>query len=125
VEFILETKGLSKVYPNGTMANKQVNFGVAPGEILGLVGENGAGKSTLMKVLYGEESPSSGQMYFEGKPIIFASSQDAIKTGIGMVHQHFMLVPSLSLAENLVLGQETRRGSRKIQLHDFRPRPRR
>ncbi|MGB4586233.1 MAG: ABC transporter ATP-binding protein [Rectinemataceae bacterium] len=114
MEFILETKGLSKVYPNGTMANKQVNFGVAPGEILGLVGENGAGKSTLMKVLYGEESPSSGQMYFEGKPIIFASSQDAIKTGIGMVHQHFMLVPSLSLAENLVLGQETRRGRSHI-----------
>jgi len=111
VELILKTESLSKVYPNGTMANKQVDFGVAPGEILGLVGENGAGKSTLMKVLYGEESPSSGRILLEGKPVSFSSSQDAIKAGIGMVHQHFMLVPSLSLAENLVLGQEPRRGA--------------
>jgi len=114
VDFILKTEGLSKVYPNGTLANKQVNFGVAPGEILGLVGENGAGKSTLMKVLYGEESPSSGKLFLEGKPVSFASSQEAIKAGIGMVHQHFMLVPSLSLAENLVLGQEPHKGRSNI-----------
>ncbi|HEY9055237.1 MAG TPA: ABC transporter ATP-binding protein [Rectinemataceae bacterium] len=109
MEFILETKSLTKVYPNGTMANKQVDFGVRPGEILGLVGENGAGKSTLMKVLYGEEAPSSGELFLDGKPVSFSSSQDAIKAGIGMVHQHFMLVPSLSLAENLVLGGEPRK----------------
>jgi len=110
VEFILRTEGLCKVYPNGTLANRQLDFGVAAGEILGLVGENGAGKSTLMKVLYGEEAPSSGKMYLEGKPVSFSSSQDAIKAGIGMVHQHFMLVPSLTLAENLVLGKEPRKG---------------
>jgi simple sugar transport system ATP-binding protein len=110
VDFILRTEDLSKVYPNGTLANKQLDFGVASGEILGLVGENGAGKSTLMKILYGEEAPSSGKVFLEGKSVSFSSSQDAIKAGIGMVHQHFMLVPSLTLAENLVLGQEPRRG---------------
>ena len=110
VEFILRTESLSKVYPNGTLANKALDFGVAPGEILGLVGENGAGKSTLMKVLYGEEAPSSGKIYLDGKPVSFSSSQDAIRAGIGMVHQHFMLVPSLTLAENLVLGQEPHKG---------------
>lgn len=110
VDYLLRTEGLSKVYPNGTLANKQVDFAVAKGEILGLVGENGAGKSTLMKLLYGEESPSSGTIYLDGKPIGFSSSQDAIAAGIGMVHQHFMLVPSLSLAENLVLGQEPKKG---------------
>ena len=79
------------------------------GEILGLVGENGAGKSTLMKVLYGEEPPTSGRYLVDGREVSFSSSQDAIAAGIGMVHQHFMLVPSLSLAENLVLGKEPHR----------------
>jgi simple sugar transport system ATP-binding protein len=106
---ILEASQLTKVYPNGTAANKRVDFSVRPGEILGLVGENGAGKSTLMKVLYGEEAPTMGRILLERKPVSFASSEDAIAAGIGMVHQHFMLVPSLSLAENLVLGKEPRR----------------
>lgn len=110
MEYLLRTERLSKVYPNGTLANRQVDFSVAQGEILGLVGENGAGKSTLMKLLYGEEAPSSGAIYLNGKAVTFSSSQDAIAAGIGMVHQHFMLVPSLSLAENLVLGQEPRKG---------------
>ncbi len=114
MEYLLRTERLSKVYPNGTLANKQVDFALAKGEILGLVGENGAGKSTLMKLLYGEEAPSSGTIYLEGKPISFSSSQDAIAAGIGMVHQHFMLVPSLSLAENLVLGQEPNKGKSKL-----------
>ncbi|MCX7026075.1 MAG: ABC transporter ATP-binding protein [Spirochaetes bacterium] len=92
------------------MANKAIDFEVQNGEILGLVGENGAGKSTLMKVLYGEEAPSAGRILLEDRPVSFFSSQDAIAAGIGMVHQHFMLVPSLSLAENLVLGQEPRKG---------------
>jgi len=109
VDFILQTKNLSKVYGNGTAANRRVNFELRPGEILGLVGENGAGKSTLMKVLYGEEAPSAGEMFLDGKPVRFFTSQDAIAAGIGMVHQHFMLVPSLSLAENLVLGQEPKK----------------
>jgi simple sugar transport system ATP-binding protein len=109
VDWILQTKGLSKVYANGTAANRRVDFGVRPGEILGLVGENGAGKSTLMKVLYGEEAPSAGELLLDGRPVRFATSQDAIAAGIGMVHQHFMLVPSLSLAENLVLGKEPKK----------------
>ncbi len=109
MENILEVIDLCKVYGNGTAANRHVDFSVRNGEILGLVGENGAGKSTLMKVLYGEEAPTSGTMKLEGKPVSFSSSRDAIAAGIGMVHQHFMLVPSLTLAENLVLGREPRR----------------
>ncbi len=106
VENILEAIDLCKVYGNGTAANKHVDFSVRMGEILGLVGENGAGKSTLMKMLYGEEAPTSGILKLAGKPISFNSSREAIAAGIGMVHQHFMLVPSLTLAENLVLGRE-------------------
>lgn len=109
LDYILQTKSLSKVYANGTAANRRVDFGVRPGEILGLVGENGAGKSTLMKVLYGEEAPSAGEILLDGKPVTFSTSHEAIAAGIGMVHQHFMLVPSLSLAENLVLGKEPRK----------------
>jgi simple sugar transport system ATP-binding protein len=108
LEHILETKDLTKVYANGVAANKAVSFAVRAGEIHGLVGENGAGKSTLMKMLYGEEEPTSGSILANGEPVRFRSSQDAIAAGIGMVHQHFMLVPFLSLAENLVLGMEPR-----------------
>ena len=111
METILQAVDLCKVYDNGTAANKFVNLDVREGEILGLVGENGAGKSTLMKVVYGEEPPSSGTLLLDGKPVRFGSSRDAIAAGIGMVHQHFMLVPSLSLAENLVLGREPRKKS--------------
>ena len=96
------------MYGNGVAANKAVSFSVRAGEIHGLVGENGAGKSTLMKMLYGEEEPTSGSILVNGAPARFRSSQDAIAAGIGMVHQHFMLVPFLSLAENLVLGKEPR-----------------
>ncbi len=106
MDYLLQTKNLTKIYSNGTIANRGVDFAIQRGEILGLVGENGAGKSTLMKVLYGEESPTSGEIWLEGRPVTFYSSQDAIKAGIGMVHQHFMLVPTLTLAENLVLGKE-------------------
>lgn len=109
---LLEVVDVTKVYGNGTVANKRISLAVQPGEILGLVGENGAGKSTLMKVLYGEESPTSGTLRLDGKSVHFSSSQDAIQAGIGMVHQHFMLVNALTLAENLVLGHEPRqRGS--------------
>jgi simple sugar transport system ATP-binding protein len=114
LDYLVSTERLSKVYPNGTLANKQVDFGVAKGEILGLVGENGAGKSTLMKLLYGEEPPTSGKIFINGNPVSFSSSQEAIAAGIGMVHQHFMLVPSLSLAENLVLGQEPTKGKSRF-----------
>ncbi len=103
---LIRTEKLSKIYPNGTFANKSIEFTVLEGEIHGLVGENGAGKSTLMKMLYGEEQPSAGQILIDEKPVSLASEFDAIKAGIGMVHQHFMLVPSLTAAENLVLGKE-------------------
>ncbi len=109
MNYIVRIEKLSKIYPNGTFANKSFYFAVMEGEINGLVGENGAGKTTLMKMLYGEEQPSQGSILIDEKPVSLASEFDAIKAGIGMVHQHFMLVPSLTAAENLVLGKEPKR----------------
>lgn len=107
---ILEVKKLTKVYPGGVVANYEVDFCVKKGEIHALIGENGAGKSTLMKMLFGMIPPTSGEIFVREKAIHFASSKDAIKNGIGMVHQHFMLVPSLTAAENLILGAEPKSG---------------
>ncbi len=95
-----------KVYPNGIVANRGVNFEVEEGEIHALVGENGAGKTTLMKILFGIEHPTRGEIRIFEKPVHISSPHDAIKLGIGMVHQHFMLVPSLTVAENMILGME-------------------
>jgi len=103
---LLELKGICKVYENGVYANRGVNFTVEEGEIHALVGENGAGKSTLMKIIYGLEQPSEGQIFINGKSVSFSSPQDAMAMSIGMVHQHFMLVDSLSVMENVTLGQE-------------------
>ena len=102
-------ENITKVYSNGFVANKNVNFSVREGEIHALVGENGAGKSTLMKVLFGVEKPDEGRILLRGKEILINNPIVAIKNGIGMVHQHFMLVPSLTVAENMVLGMEPRR----------------
>ncbi|MEG1463251.1 MAG: ATP-binding cassette domain-containing protein, partial [Anaerorhabdus sp.] len=107
---ILEVKNLTKVYGGGILANHNISFSIEKGEIHALVGENGAGKSTLMKMLFGMEEITSGDIYFEGKKVNFESSKDAIECGIGMVHQHFMLVPSLTVAENLTLGIERKKG---------------
>lgn len=108
---IIDLQDIYKIYPNGVMANKGVNFSVDPGEIHALVGENGAGKSTLMKIIYGMEQPTQGKILVDGVERTFHSSRDAIDAGIGMVHQNFMLVPSFTVAENIVLGQEpTNRG---------------
>ena len=108
---IVEMRNIVKVYPNGVVANDGVNFSVKRGEIHALVGENGAGKSTLMKILYGLERPTSGEILINGQPVQFKSPLDAIAAGIGMVHQNFMLIPSFTVAENIVLGMEpTRRG---------------
>lgn len=104
MEPILEVRNLTKIYEGGVLANHEINFSVEEGEIHALVGENGAGKSTLMKMLYGMESVTSGQIFIRGKEVKFNSSKEAIAEGIGMVHQHFMLVDSLTGAENMMLG---------------------
>ena len=103
-EYVVEMRKITKVYPNGVAANQDVDFCVKRGEIHALMGENGAGKSTLMKMLFGLEQPTSGQIFVNGEKVNLASPNVAISLGIGMVHQHFMLVPSLTVAENMVLG---------------------
>lgn len=106
---VLQLKNIMKIYPNGVVANEDVTFELEEGEIHALLGENGAGKSTLMKIIFGIESPTQGQILLNGKEVNIKSPQDAIKKGIGMVHQHFMLVPSLTVAENIILGVEPKK----------------
>ena len=106
---ILQTRHVSKRFPK-VLANDDINIELFRGEILCLLGENGAGKSTLMNVLYGLYRPTSGQIIVEGQPVEFASPRDAIAMGLGMVHQHFMLVDTLSVTENIILGAEPGRG---------------
>ena len=103
-EYVVQMKGITKVYPNGIAANQDVDLNVRKGEIHALMGENGAGKSTLMKMLFGLEQPTSGEIWVNGEKVNLSSPTVAISKGIGMVHQHFMLVPSLTVAENIVLG---------------------
>lgn len=109
-DYILEMKDISKIYGNGIAANKDVDFNLKKGEIHALVGENGAGKSTLMKVLFGMEPPSSGEIILRGENVKFSSSKDAIAHGIGMVHQHFMLVESLRRHRTSSLAWSRRKG---------------
>ncbi|NBT26539.1 MAG: ATP-binding cassette domain-containing protein, partial [Actinobacteria bacterium] len=101
----LELRGITKKFP-GVVANDDVNLKLATGEVLALIGENGAGKSTLMSILYGMYRPDGGTITLDGKEVTFNSPADAIAAGIGMVHQHFMLVPNFTVAENVVLGVE-------------------
>ncbi len=108
---LLAFAGISKRYGNGTLALDDVSFSVAGGVIHAVCGENGAGKSTLMKILFGLEQPSSGRVLIQGEETPITSPRVAAARGIGMVHQHFSLVPSLSVTENIVLGQEPRRGA--------------
>lgn len=103
---ILELRNIAKVYDNGVVANKKISVAFKKGEIHAIVGENGAGKSTLMKIIFGLEKPSSGEILFDGKEVEFQSPLDSIAVGIGMVHQHFMLVPSFTVLQNIVLGDE-------------------
>jgi simple sugar transport system ATP-binding protein len=109
-EPILLMQGITKVYPNGLVANSEVTLEVHKGEIHALVGENGAGKTTLMKILFGLEKHDAGDIFVKGKRASIASPSQAIRYGIGMVHQHFMLAPSLTVAENIVLGEEPTKG---------------
>ncbi len=106
---IITMKQMYKVYPNGIVANDYVDFSVKEGEIHALVGENGAGKTTLMKILFGIEQATTGELYHNGQLVSFQNPQEAIKAGIGMVHQHFMQVGSMTVAENVVLGSEPKK----------------
>lgn len=105
----LEMRGITKQFP-GVLANDRIDFVVEQGEIHALVGENGAGKTTLMRILYGMETADEGTILLRGKPVHIPNPQVAISLGIGMVHQHFQLIPSLTVAENIVLNLEPRRG---------------
>jgi simple sugar transport system ATP-binding protein len=98
-------RGITKRF-SGIVANDRVNFDLRRGEVHAILGENGAGKSTLMNVLYGLYQPDEGEILLDGKPVSFTSAKDAIGRGIGMVHQHFMLIPVMTVAENIVLANE-------------------
>ncbi|HBY08539.1 MAG TPA: heme ABC transporter ATP-binding protein [Chloroflexi bacterium] len=114
----LEVRNITKRFP-GVLANDRVNFALKKGEIHALLGENGAGKSTLMNVIYGLYSPDEGEFFVDGQPAEIHNPHDAISAGIGMVHQHFMLVPVFSVAENIILGSEVTRAT-KLDLRTAR-----
>lgn len=116
---MLEMRGITKRFP-GVVANDGVDLAVTPGQVHALLGENGAGKSTLMKILYGLYRPDEGSIHLNGEPVKITSPANAIKRGIGMIHQHFMLVPTLTVAENVALGLGGRKG-----LADMKPIKRR
>jgi simple sugar transport system ATP-binding protein len=118
---VLSMDGIVKRFP-GVVANDHVTFSVEKGEIHGLLGENGAGKSTLMKVLYGLYTPDEGEIWMNGQCLDLDSPKDAIEVGIGMVHQHFKLVPRLSVVENIMLGErKTEAGAASRSLPEWLP----
>lgn len=110
---VLEAKGITKRFP-GVLANDQVNLKLYEGEILALLGENGAGKSTLMNMLYGLYHPDEGEIWIKGEKVELKNPRDAIDRGVGMVHQHFQLVPVMTVAENVMLGSEITKGGGRI-----------
>ena len=106
---VFELHGITKRF-GAVVANDDVTIALKPGSVLGILGENGAGKSTLMNILSGLASPDSGEIRVDGRPVAIGSPRDAIALGVGMVHQHFMLVPTLSVAENVALGDHRHNG---------------
>ena len=114
-ETIVSFRHISMQFP-GVLANDDVSLDIRKGEVFALVGENGAGKSTLMNILYGMNSPTAGEVWIKGKQVQHFSPSEAIAAGVGMVHQHFLLVPSYTVAQNIVLNDEPRRGP----FYDFR-----
>lgn len=106
---MLRIENITKSFP-GVLANDHISLDVREGEILALLGENGAGKTTLMNCLYGQLKPDAGQIFWRGQPVEISNSHAAVSLGIGMVHQHFMLVPALTVAENVSLGLSSTRG---------------
>ncbi len=105
-EVVLEARHVTKTFP-GVVANEDVSLALHRGEVLALLGENGAGKTTLMNILYGLYHPDEGEIVVRGQPVKMTGPQDAIAKGIGMVHQHFMLIPVFTVAENVMLGEES------------------
>ena len=105
-DIILKLDNITKIYGNGVVANKNISVDLRKGEIHSIVGENGAGKSTLMKIIFGIENASSGTITYKGKEVHFTNSMEAIHAGIGMVHQHFMLIPSFTVVQSIILGME-------------------
>jgi simple sugar transport system ATP-binding protein len=105
----VELRGIVKRFP-GVVANDHIDFEVNAGEVHALLGENGAGKTTLMRILYGLYQPDEGQILIDGQPVTIHSPADSIRLGLGMIHQHFMLVPTLTVAENVALGLPSKRG---------------
>src|SRR3954469_15205000 len=103
---MIELKNITKTF-GSVVANNDVSIKVEPGTIHAIVGENGAGKSTIMRIAYGFYKADSGEIFVDGKHAIINSPHDAIALGIGMVHQHFMLVDTMTVAENIILGAET------------------
>lgn len=122
-ERVVEMEGITKQFP-GVLANDHVDFAAFRGRVHALVGENGAGKTTLMSILYGLTRPDEGTIRVRGRAVSFSSARDAIACGIGMVHQHFMLVPSYTVAENIILGQEPRRRRLFLDMKTARERVR-
>ncbi len=103
---VLQLRGITKRFP-GVLANDHIDLELEEGQVLALLGENGAGKSTLMNILYGLYHPDEGEIYIRGEKVSIHGPSDAIRLGIGMVHQHFMLVPVLTVTENVMLGMES------------------
>ncbi|MCC2659731.1 MAG: nucleoside transporter ATP-binding protein, partial [Arthrobacter sp.] len=115
----LELKGITKRF-GSLLANDHIDVVVEPGQIHCLLGENGAGKSTLMNVLYGLYEPTEGEILIDGEPVSFRGPGDAMAAGIGMVHQHFMLVPVFTVAENVALGAESTKAGGFLNLEETR-----
>jgi general nucleoside transport system ATP-binding protein len=120
---ILEMRGIVKQFP-GVLANDNVDFDLQRGEVHALLGENGAGKSTLMNILYGLYKPDAGEVHVHGKSATFHSAKDAIEEGLGMVHQHFMLIPVMTVAENIVLATEPTEAGVLLDFDEARKRVR-